>query len=220
MYNSAGPPLTLIGAASPVGGVMAFAGVLGAPQPATATPPDTPTEKTNFITDPIEAWGWMLCDGRQLTPSEYPELFTVLGYFYGGKDERFNIPDYRGYFLRGIDAGSGNDPDVSQRTPPNGGSSEQVGSTQTDALQLHRHTYTEPSGSITAGQGPANAVLQAQPNQCTGYPDDSTCNKDVKTSKNETRPKNIYVNYIIKFTYGTLLQPNWPQINLPLGQTI
>jgi microcystin-dependent protein len=42
----------------------------------------------------IEAWGWMLCDGRLLEVEQYPELFAALGYLYGGSDNSFKIPDY------------------------------------------------------------------------------------------------------------------------------
>lgn len=49
----------------------------------------------------LEASGWMLCDGRSLACSQYPELFAVLGYVYGGADDCFNIPDYRGCLLGG-----------------------------------------------------------------------------------------------------------------------
>lgn len=69
---------------TPVGAVVAYAG------PVAATG--------------IEAWGWMLCDGRLLASSQYPELFAVLGHLYGGANDTFQLPDYRGCFLRGRDA--------------------------------------------------------------------------------------------------------------------
>ncbi len=73
-------------ATTPVGAVIAFAGSLGEPEKATISP--------------IEAWGWMLCDGRKLRCSEYPELYATLGYHYGGSGDTFNIPDYRGCSLQ------------------------------------------------------------------------------------------------------------------------
>ncbi|MBX3585547.1 MAG: tail fiber protein [Ramlibacter sp.] len=62
----------------PVGSVITFAGTPGAGQ-------------TPFVT-PLEAWGWMHCDGRALEAQQYPELFAVLGYTYGGSGSQFNIP--------------------------------------------------------------------------------------------------------------------------------
>ena len=64
----------------PVGSVIAYAGNIGKS--------DEPGE-TN-----IESFGWMVCDGRILEAAQYPELFAVLGYKYGGSDEKFNIPKY------------------------------------------------------------------------------------------------------------------------------
>ena len=79
----------------PVGSVTAFAGALGLPIPNTATPPgvappaSSPPEARPVI-KALEAGGWMLCDGRPLDCSGYPELFAVLGYLYGGSGVSFN----------------------------------------------------------------------------------------------------------------------------------
>jgi microcystin-dependent protein len=43
----------------------------------------------------LEHTGWMLCDGRTLEASMYPELFATLGYSHGGDGGVFAIPDYR-----------------------------------------------------------------------------------------------------------------------------
>lgn len=54
--------------------------------------------------------GYLLCDGRSLLREDssenandgYPELFKAIGTIYGAVDDlHFNLPDYRGYFLRG-----------------------------------------------------------------------------------------------------------------------
>jgi len=47
--------------------------------------------------------GFLFCDGKAYDKTAYPELFTVIGYTYGGKGAKFNVPDYRKMFLRGID---------------------------------------------------------------------------------------------------------------------
>ena len=39
--------------------------------------------------------GWMVCDGRRLLRSEYPELFSVIGTDFGAEpDPYFCLPDY------------------------------------------------------------------------------------------------------------------------------
>ncbi len=83
----------------------------------------------------------MLCDGRPLSIYLYPELFAALGYVYGGGGDTFIIPDYRGYFWRGVDAGAHVDPDLDKRTAPGSGLPDGVGSKQLFALQDHEHQY-------------------------------------------------------------------------------
>jgi microcystin-dependent protein len=52
--------------------------------------------------------GWMACNGRSLSRSEYPELFELIGTKYGSIDSiTFKLPDCRGRVLGAIGAGSG-----------------------------------------------------------------------------------------------------------------
>jgi len=156
---------------------------------------------------PIEQQGWMLCDGRLLAISQYPALFTVLGNMYGGSADNcvFAIPDCRGLFLRGVDAGAGMDADISQRQAASSsdGSANGVGSLQCDAIQQHQHDYNEPqSGDVTIGTDKpvVQTLLTSTTTELTGDATNaippSTTNT-VRTST-ETRPVNIAMNYLIK----------------------
>lgn len=98
---------------TPVGAVVAFAGPLGAAR-----------ESDPYQTSAIEQGGWMACDGRTLAPADYPELFVVLGYQYGGDGNSFRIPDYRGYFLRGPDDGAGQIGSIEPLAPAGAGERE------------------------------------------------------------------------------------------------
>ncbi|WP_348643791.1 phage tail protein [Rhizobium leguminosarum] len=144
----------------------------------------------------IEAQGWMLCDGRYLRAAAYPELYAVLGGLYGERnstaDLEFRIPDYRGLFLRGFDAGAGMDPDAKRRLDPTGNNvANVVGSLQCDAMQVHAHPYeiTTPAGISQQG-GAAGTSISSK---STGSPENPA-----RTAL-ETRPKNVAVNYLIKF---------------------
>ena len=185
---------------SPVGTVAAFAGQLA---PAMASPPIGTTA-------PIEAWGWMACDGRALPTDLYPELFLALGYLYGGSDEEstFSLPNYGGYFMRGIGGAPAVDPDPGTRTKAPGGTDKGVGSTQLSALLSHKHKYPKSTPSGVTNPGEDSGVPAAQ-QDLTDVPvaDDGSDLKSL-VSPNETRPINIYVNYIIKFTSG--FGPAWP----------
>ncbi len=141
----------------------------------------------------VETIGWMLCDGRFLRKDIYPELFAVIGYLYGNKnDDLFRLPDYRGLFLRGVDAGSGMDPDASNRIAPLGdGKNSGIGSLQCDAMQEHAHTYKSVVLAAPSQQG--NAAGQKSSDELTSIP------QNPARVTSETRCKNISVNYIIRF---------------------
>jgi len=55
---------------------------------------------------------WVNCDGGYYDPAEYPLLFSVLGYDYGGKtvggDVYFRVPDYRNRYVKGTGVIDGN----------------------------------------------------------------------------------------------------------------
>lgn len=40
--------------------------------------------------------GWLVCDGRSLLVSEYPDLFLMLQYDYGGSGTNFSVPNFKG----------------------------------------------------------------------------------------------------------------------------
>ena len=55
--------------------------------------------------------GFIQCDGRSLSTTQYFMLFDVIGYTYGGSGSSFQIPDYRNRRLCGtgqVDASRGN----------------------------------------------------------------------------------------------------------------
>ena len=49
-----------------------------------------------------EKTGWLLCDGASYSTTDYPELFAVIGYTFGGSEGNFNVPNYKGKFLQMI----------------------------------------------------------------------------------------------------------------------
>ncbi len=67
----------------PVGTVINYVGLI-----------NTKPESNTYGILPEQS-GWVVCDGRKLKKAEYPELFAVLRYTYGGNnnDDYFNIPD-------------------------------------------------------------------------------------------------------------------------------
>ncbi|MBB4077068.1 hypothetical protein GGR08_001385 [Bartonella fuyuanensis] len=53
--------------------------------------------------------GWLLCDGKAYLRSEYRALYDAIGTRWGSSENysKFNVPDLRGVFLRGVDNGGG-----------------------------------------------------------------------------------------------------------------
>src|SRR5262249_14523950 len=82
----------------------------------------------------LEQDGWLYCDGRAVSRDTYADLFAVVGTLHGTGDgvSTFNLPDYRGYFHRGVDDGASRDPDAGSRKPAafGGASGDNCGSVQ------------------------------------------------------------------------------------------
>lgn len=196
--------LPLMTTGMPIGSVTAFAGQV-------VKPPVNPINQSVFTTV-AESYGWMLCDGSMLTIAEYGPLYNAIGNQYNtGKEAsgQFSIPDYRGYFLRMVDLGAGRDPDAAKRVLPNNDTSSAVGSIQQDALQTHVHSYNNPViAPFSAGTVTASAVTTT-PSDLTGVPATTPVPPPVPPAPPprpnpvrftaETRPVNVYVNYLIKF---------------------
>ncbi|GAB2869710.1 hypothetical protein GCM10027277_43730 [Pseudoduganella ginsengisoli] len=180
----------------PPGAIIAFAGNLGTPVPDNASPPTPPAPAGPHVLQTVEAWGWMLCDGRPLDCCAYPELFAVLGYLHGGQNGSFKLPDLRGYFLRAADYGAGRAPDEKSRNASGGGTPGQPGSWQLDAYQQHEHDYLQAGKAGLAPGSGAGAVPGV-----TGTATTPAGDKDYRDAA-ETRPMNVYVHYLIKFAAG------------------
>lgn len=141
---------------------------------------------------------YLICDGRSLSRAEYPRLFSSIGTAHGSTNaDTFNLPDYRGRFLRGVDGAASNDPDSASRTAmaTGGSTGNSVGSVQADQIASHRHVsairWDSPTSPFTNG-GTFTGVLG-------GSIGSGVVATTALTGGTETRPKNAYVNYIIKY---------------------
>jgi len=136
--------------------------------------------------------GWAICNGDPVSRTDYAELFTAIGELWGVGDgsTTFNLPDMRGQFLRGLDTSGTIDPDGAGRV---------VGNNQDDAFQGHYHQlWGDNDASGTAGGG--NRPLRREANKGNDYVRRAESDGVNGTPRlaNETRPKNVTVNYIIK----------------------
>jgi microcystin-dependent protein len=143
--------------------------------------------------------GYLICDGTSYLRTAQPTLFAAIGTAYGTADgTHFNVPDFRGLFPRGVDNGAGNDPNTLTRTAanPGGNTGDNVGSYQVDGLASHTHdTQLFTGGGNVNGQA---AEAGSSPTSLAGTSDPLYDGGGVTVVSAESRPKNLYVNFIIK----------------------
>ena len=131
---------------------------------------------TGWTTDTAPA-GWLECNVATLLRGDYPELFANIGTTWGSSNaNNFNIPDFRGEFLRGWDNGRGVDPGRS------------FASFQTDEIKSHTHPLHNTTNQVLAF-GPIKFNVSGAP-----FDDGDTG----ATGGTETRPRNMATMIIIK----------------------
>jgi microcystin-dependent protein len=145
--------------------------------------------------------GWLPCDGQAYNQVDYPELFAVIGTYWGGPaPETFNVPDLRGVVLRGVNGSSADafsDPDNTVRISRHTGGAigNSVGSYQADEFKSHKHQWKYYQEQDDQGTG--GSYNEFTFSQAGTIPD---ANQPVlATGGSETRSKNAYVNFIIKY---------------------
>jgi len=98
--------------------------------------------------------GWLICNGSAVSRSVYSRLFLAIGVScgYGDNATTFNVPDYRGVFLRGVSGVSSNDPDKLTRTAMNAGGNtgNSVSSIQSENFSSHNHGGGSHSHTVNA----------------------------------------------------------------------
>ena len=155
--------------------------------------------------------GLARCEGQALSRTTYAQLFSLIGTSYGAGDgtTTFNIPDYRGLFLRGAGTNgttAGKLPSGAQAAGPN------VGFTQAPAIAKHGHAYyfggSGPSNSNN-NMGPSTGFASQYsqtPSRITVFTGNDIYNGGANTTNgapsqsgtDETRPINIGVVYVMR----------------------
>jgi microcystin-dependent protein len=124
--------------------------------------------------------GYLLCDGSAISRTTYSDLFQAIGTTYGSGDgsTTFNLPNFAGYFLRGL-----------------GGTSAALGVAQAESVNTAGVQLREAS-TTWAATGAAIGSSQAyfENSNIASYGTNMTL-----FGGTETRPANYAVNYLIKF---------------------
>ena len=141
--------------------------------------------------------GYTICNGDSFDTTAQAGLFAVIGYTFGGSGSNFNVPDFRGLFLRG--AGEHGSMLKADGNPFDGGA---VADENDDKMQGHRHNYIKEPNATADNSGGfqydnmvgtptgtvANRVLDPIADPSNGTP----------RTGDETAPANIAINWIIK----------------------
>ena len=170
-----------------------------------------PSEYSGTVILTIAPTGYLLCDGAQVCRSTYSNLYEEIGtaWGYGNNITTFNLPDLRGYFLRGVAFSSTRDPDVTSRTAQaqGGNIGNNVGTVQPSSFASHAHGVTDPqhthcvnydNNKYAIGSDGNNPVSNNGSNKLATDPSSTGITIDL-TGGMETRPLNAYVIYMIKY---------------------
>ena len=148
--------------------------------------------------DPPSSDYWALCNGSsQSTTGPFAALFAVIGFANGGSGVQFNLPDYRGRFLRGTTYNAKTDPDANSRTAmnPGGNTGNAVGSVQGFETQASPHKFLMNLHLPTSSMKNAATAVGSTASNWNG----GTVTVPFQGGDAETRPINAYVQYYIKY---------------------
>ncbi|HFV0698706.1 TPA: phage tail protein, partial [Escherichia coli] len=112
--------------------------------------------------------GWLKCNGAPFSAEEYPKLAKAY--------PTLKLPDLRGEFIRGWDDGRGVD------------SGRAILSTQSHSIQAHDHIVYFRVNGVTTNTGVDDVMKYG----------DGRTRPTSSTGGNETRPRNIAFNYIVR----------------------
>lgn len=92
--------------------------------------------------------GWLWCAGQAVSRSTYPALYLAIGDTWGAGDgaTTFNVPDFRGRDLRGLDNMGGSDAGRISAANTLGGTGGS-GTITTSHLPSHTHSFSATSSS-------------------------------------------------------------------------
>lgn len=137
---------------------------------------------------------WILCDGQELSRSEYIELFDIIGDKFGKGNgvTTFNVPDYQDKFLRGLGKNSAQDIYTLQKEGlPNIIGFMSTWSANIDNGQDDSALY----GTIADGQRRDSAYTT---NGCSGINLDASRSNSIYGDSEHVTPENYAVYWFIK----------------------
>lgn len=130
--------------------------------------------------------GYLECNGQSLNTKTYTELFSVIGYTFGGSNQTFNVPNLGSLFIRGSSM------------------NKTIGYLEDDQILEHEHIISSTNEFVFDFQQ-LGLVLASRGGDILNRPeivnvDDSFSTTESEgLSSSESRPKNVSIRHIIKF---------------------
>lgn len=136
---------------------------------------------------------WFLCNGQEVNRVTYSELFALIGTNFGQGDgtTTFNLPDYRGKFLRGL----------------GGDSADDIYTTQTEGLPnitgninilLQRQGSRSADGAFEMTTSSSNGGDYTSVGPQANFNLDASRSSEIYGASEHVTPINQAVNYFIK----------------------
>lgn len=138
---------------------------------------------------------WLLCNGQAVSRETYSALYDIIGTNFGQGDgvTTFNVPDYRGKFLRGLGGDSASDVYTTQSE----GLPNIIGTWTTNCMSVHNSSPSVSGALYNTG----SPILGSDSYSATAYAGiglDASQSSSVYGASEHVTPINQAVNWFIK----------------------
>ena len=137
-----------------------------------------------------EKEGWLLCDGTSYSVSNYPNLFNVIGYTFGGSEDNFNVPNCSGKFLQ-MDTSKSIGQLIEAGLPNITGTAYNI------LMGLNDTPYG--SGALDADKTGNEGISGSNYNRRGNITFNASKSNTIYGKSNTVQPPAIIVNYFIKY---------------------
>ena len=148
---------------------------------------------------------WLLCDGQAVSRAEYSELYALIGTHFGSGNgvTTFNVPDYRGKFLRGLGENSAEDIYTTQTeglpaVPSHYHYMAANENGRTNLVSLTASNHLAVEGGATATAAVSYRFNGVSKNPTLGKTSSATPTSSVYGASLHVTPINQAINYFIK----------------------
>lgn len=176
------------------------------------------TEANTYVVPPVasimsfgtpvrpDANKWLHCNGAEISRESYQALAAAIGTIHGDSGGNVKLPDYRDYFLRGVDGGTNRDPDAGERGPPNpngpdgskGNGGANIGSRQYWATGLAHNALKTPFANLPHDDAGEQVDGSMRSLARVNWGSTTVDLTGFSGGDDETRPRNMSVDWYIR----------------------